>query len=625
MPEYEKLSKQDLIERLKHLEARSGMREDASETDALRHNLEVHQVELEMQNRELKESHTALEESRDRYADLYDFAPVGYATFDNKGVILEINLTAASMLGVERSRLIGQPFLTYVSDARAFFNHLSGCLASGSKHQPTELLLKAGDGRQIPVQLASRQAGSEDAPVVRASLTDITGRKHAEIRKLMASHEILQKLEQASRTIVGIHSRDELIATVCDTLLDIFNLKLCWLGLIEKDTFEMKAAYASGPAKGYASDILVCWDDVPEGDGPIGKAIRSGDPQVASDLENTPDFGSWRERAMEYGLCSGISLPLICAMDKTIGVLNCYSDKKDAFGTDRVHMLHTFVNQVATVFVNIMLVEGLEQRVEERTANLLEAKEQAEAANRAKSAFLANMSHELRTPLNAIIGFSDLMYAGMAGDLSEQQQGYTKCILDSGHHLLTLINDILDMSRVEADAMPLEISEVDPASIIEAVLMMQRERAKLHRIELTSKISEDIGVMQADERKIKQVLLNLVGNAIKFTPDGGSVRVAVRRARGKASHPTPNTSPDTDFIEFSVTDTGIGISQADMPRLFQPFQQLEETMTKSHEGTGLGLSLSKRLVEMHGGHIDVLSEPGKGSTFIVFIPRVARM
>ncbi|HET9786626.1 MAG TPA: HAMP domain-containing sensor histidine kinase, partial [Pyrinomonadaceae bacterium] len=232
-----------------------------------------------------------------------------------------------------------------------------------------------------------------------------------------------------------------------------------------------------------------------------------------------------------------------------------------------------------------------------------------EAANRHKSEFLANMSHELRTPLNAIIGFSEVLQERLFGELNEKQAEYTSDILTSGQHLLSLINEILDLSKVEAGRMELELAKFDLPLAINNARTFVRERATRHGITVDVKVDERLGEIVGDERKIKQVLLNLLSNAVKFTPEGGRIAINARQTNGA--------------VEISVTDTGIGIALDDQPRIFEDFRQVEGDYAHKKEGTGLGLTLAKKFVELHGGKIWVESEAGKGSTFIFTLPITA--
>jgi signal transduction histidine kinase len=222
-----------------------------------------------------------------------------------------------------------------------------------------------------------------------------------------------------------------------------------------------------------------------------------------------------------------------------------------------------------------------------------------------KSEFLANMSHELRTPLNAIIGFSEVLTDRMFGELNEKQEEYLRDIYASGTHLLSLINDILDLSKIEAGRMELELTEVDLPTALDNALMLVRERAQRRSLTLHKDVDAEVGQIQGDERKIRQVVLNLLSNAIKFTPEGGRIELAA--------------VPKDGLVEVSVSDTGVGIAPEDQDKVFEEFRQVG-TADKKAEGTGLGLTLCRKFIELHGGRIWVKSQLGAGSTFTFTIP-----
>jgi len=264
------------------------------------------------------------------------------------------------------------------------------------------------------------------------------------------------------------------------------------------------------------------------------------------------------------------------------------------YSPEVIDVLKSFATQSALAIQNARLF----REIADKSAQL-------EAASRHKSEFLANMSHELRTPLNAIIGFSEILVEKMFGDINEKQTEYLQDILESGRHLLSLINDILDLSKIEAGRMELELSDFHLPSAIENALILVRERASRRGIRLGSTIDERLGAIGGDERKVKQVLLNLLSNALKFTPEGGRIDVGARL--------------DDRMAEVSVADTGIGIAPEDQDAVFEEFRQVGAADKKA-EGTGLGLALSRKFIELHGGRIWVKSETGTGSTFTFTLP-----
>jgi signal transduction histidine kinase len=282
----------------------------------------------------------------------------------------------------------------------------------------------------------------------------------------------------------------------------------------------------------------------------------------------------------------------------------------------------------AFIYMRTELKRNILNAIESRAAKERLEKEAAEEASRAKSMFLANMSHELRTPLNHIIGFTELLLDGDFGELNELQTEYLGDVLKSSNHLLSLINDVLDIAKVEAGKLHLNPTEFDLANLIKSSINMIREKAMRHGIDVSLEIESSRKRIVADERKLKQVLYNLLSNAAKFTSDGGRIMVAVREL---------DIEPGSDFsnngflngnglyekcIEVSVSDTGIGIAPEDQQRIFNPFEQVESSMSRKFQGTGLGLALTKQLVELHGGRIFMESEGiGKGSVFRFIIPK----
>lgn len=359
------------------------------------------------------------------------------------------------------------------------------------------------------------------------------------------------------------------------------------------------------------------------GQGMSGWVVQTGIPVCTGNVRVYPQYVDTYE-----GIQSGMYMPMKVG-EQVIGSISVESELADAFTLQDERLLATLATQAAVAFENARLYQAIRQelgerrraeemleqernslarRVEERTAELIAANSNLARALRVKDEFLANMSHELRTPLNAILGLSESLGEQVAGSLNEKQRRYVQTITESGHHLLALINDILDLAKIEAGQVTLDIAKVDVHSLCQSSLRMVKQIAQKKNQEVSLEIDEDFGLIWADERRLKQMIVNLLSNAVKFTPEGGRLGLEVHGDK------------DDNRVLITVWDRGIGIAANDIAKLFQPFVQLSTGLARESTGTGLGLTLVAQMARLHGGGVSVSSIPGEGSRFTLVLP-----
>ncbi len=597
---------------------------------------------------ERKLAEKSLVESERKFRDLYDNAPLGYHEYDAEGRIMKVNRTDLAMLGYTAEEMIGQFIWKFNVEGevarKQVLAKLAGVLPPGRNLERT---YKRKDGSTIPVLIEDRLLLDEKGEIqgIRCTIQDITDRKKAEeeVDRLAQENAIMAEIGRVINSTLDIEEVYERFAEEVKKLLPFERIAI---NLIDTKDKTVRVAHAVGP------EIL----GPPKGtrtplSGSLSEEILRTKSGILVQIEGKKELG---ERfpsllsALEAGVQTILSVPLFYK-GEVIGVLSFRSAMPEAYSEKDLRLAERVGHQIAGAITNAQLFaerkraeeelrgahEVLEMRVQERTEDLMKAKDTAEAANRAKSEFLANMSHELRTPLNHIIGFTELVVDKQCGELNEVQDEYLNDALQSSRHLLSLINDILDLSKVEAGKLELEYTEVRPRMLLEGSLSMVKEKALKHGIQFLTRIDGIPEVIQADERKLKQVLYNLLSNAVKFTPDGGSVTLSARYLCFRDGHWITGEGESVDFpwhkddplmkreglIDVAIQDTGIGIKREDLERIFAPFEQGDNSSTRRYQGTGLGLSLARKLVELHGGKVWAASEgQGKGSKFTFVIP-----
>ena len=652
------------------------------------HELRVHRIELEMQNEDLRDAQEALEESRDRYVDLYDFAPVGYLTLTDKGMIEEINLTASTLLGVERKKLQQHRFASLViaNDRTRWMTQFLNVLEKGDKSD-VEVAIKRHDGTVFQAALDCKRASLGDGEMaIRIALTDVTERKQAEVELrstkgrletiLAAIPDLLFEVGLDGR-IYDYHSpRSDLLAVPANVFLgkcfsevlppDVVETCISAIGEASdkgwsvgkqyalalpqgKRWFELSVALKSGTEDQAQRFILLARDITErkqaEDELRESEALFRAVSESAHDAIVTADSGSmiikWNngaERIFGYTADEVIGRPLTILMPERFRDLHLKGIARVSAGGESrvmgkpVELLGmrkdgsvfplelslarwqvpqgNFFTGVLRDITERKKVErqledyhtSLEAKIQERTHDLEQARDSADDANRAKSAFLANMSHEIRTPMNGIIGMANILRR--EGVTSKQAQRLDT-IDASAQHLLSVINDVLDISKIEAGKFTLEEAPVVISSLMANVNSVLSERVKAKGLHLLIETEHLPHNLVGDPTRLQQALLNYATNAVKFTEQGTVTLRALKQEE----------TADSVTVRFEVTDTGIGIEPEVMSRLFSAFEQADNSMNRKYGGTGLGLAITRRLAELMGGEAGAESAPGVGSTF----------
>jgi len=422
----------------------------------------------------------------------------------------------------------------------------------------------------------------------------------------------LERLRHLAAILLGGTDLTGLVREVASVAADLLGAESAGVTLVVEEGRFLRMAAAIGTLERAQGRLI------PVDSSLLGWAVTRDEPVVSDDMASDPRNFSLPE--LEEPL-RGVAIVPLRSAGVVIGTVSVYNRRDGApFGEADVQLLQTLGDQVVVGLDRAAVLEESrrnERELAAKNAELLRA-------TRLKSEFLANMSHELRTPLNAIIGFSDLILSGQVGEPEPQQREFLEAVLRNGRHLLSLINSILDLSKIEAGRMTLELAHADLREAITGAVADTASLRSAKRQECHLDLGAPLHVL-ADAVRVRQVLFNLLANASKFTPDGGSITLRALPTQAPLALPADRAGEEArmvtrDVVWVSVSDTGVGIQPEDMPKLFLEFSQVDSSASRQAQGTGLGLALCRKFVEMHGGTIGAESVPGRGTTFWFILP-----
>jgi signal transduction histidine kinase len=444
-----------------------------------------------------------------------------------------------------------------------------------------------------------------------------TRRRSAALRDALAAsaarNRELERLRHVAATLLRSSGLNDLLQEISDAAVDLLEAESGGVTLVVEEGRFLRVAAVTGPLAVTKGRLI------PVDGSLLGSVVINGTPLTSNDMGADPR--SYKMPGLDYQLRTVAIVPLRSA-GLVIGTVSVYNRRDGrAFGDHDLQLLQTLGDQVVLGLDRNSVLE--ESRRNERA--LAAKNTELQRATRLKSEFLANMSHELRTPLNAIIGFSDLMMSEGVGEVNPQQREFLEAVLRNGRHLLELINGVLDLSKIEAGRMTLSLAPTDLREAITGAVTDTESLRRAKKQDVWLELDNTPLNVVADGVRVRQVLFNLLSNASKFTGEGGTIILSALSTRAPMAPPSDRAGDERklvtkDVVWVSVADTGIGIASEDMPKLFQEFSQVDSSASRQQQGTGLGLALSKKLVEMHGGTIGAESLPGRGSTFWFILP-----